>query len=230
MKCPSNYPLGFNKYELSSSILPIPVAIFNRVNYSANLSFTSTSFNCYVRVTMHDDIVYRRGTYVGGNNQRFDLQEHLIADFRWDLAEMKCSIDHPSGFTKNTMRGNVVYNRGTYVSGTNRCFDTLCIRGNEIYISKHLWFPKECTQDYLASYLAGVEATKAIVYNSCDHDNGLEVFWKAVKDGRAIIRRGWTKVMGTFDMEEGTLWVCRFFNTIDSQKDLQFSLHLYRLK
>jgi hypothetical protein len=50
-----------------------------------------------------------------------------------------------------------------------------------------------------------------------------------VKDGRAIITRGWTKVVRTFGMEEGTLWVFRFFNTIDSQKHLQFSLHLYRL-
>jgi hypothetical protein len=74
-----------------------------------------------------------------------------------------------------------------------------------------------------------VEATKVIVYNSCYHDNGLEVFLKAVKDGRAIITRGWTKVVCTFGMEEGTLWVFRFFNTIDSQKHLQFSLHLYRL-
>ena len=31
--------------------------------------------------------------------------------------------------------------------------------------------------------MTGVEATKVKVYNSCYHDNALEVFLKAVKDG-----------------------------------------------
>src|SRR3990170_8299547 len=33
MKCPSNYLLGLTKYELTSSILPIPVAINRYVLY-----------------------------------------------------------------------------------------------------------------------------------------------------------------------------------------------------
>ena len=37
--------------------------------------------------------------------------------------------------------------------------------------------------------MTGVEATKVKVYNSCYHDNALEVFLKAVKDGRAIVTR-----------------------------------------
>ena len=35
--------------------------------------------------------------------------------------------------------------------------------------------------------MTGVEATKVEVYNSYYHDNGLEVFLEAVKDGRAIV-------------------------------------------
>ena len=77
--------------------------------------------------------------------------------------------------------------------------------------------------------MTGVEATKVKVYNSYYHDNGLEIFLKAVKDGQAIVTRGWTKVVRAFAMEEGTLWAFRFFNTIGSQNDLHFSLHLYRL-
>jgi hypothetical protein len=61
------------------------------------------------------------------------------------------------------------------------------------------------------------------------HDNGLEVFLEAVKDGRAVITRGWTKVMCVFGMEQGILWAFRFFNTIGSQNNLHFSLHRYRL-
>ena len=91
------------------------------------------------------------------------------------------------------------------------------------------WFLKLFTDDYLANYMTGVEATKVKVYNSCYHDNALEVFLKAVKDGRAIITRGWTKVVRAYGMQEGTLWAFRFFNTIDSQNDLHLSLHLYRL-
>ena len=74
-----------------------------------------------------------------------------------------------------------------------------------------------------------VEATKVKVYNSCYHDNALEVFLKAVKDGRVIVTRGWTKVVRPYGMQEGTFWAFRFFNTIGSENDLQLSLHLYRL-
>ena len=77
--------------------------------------------------------------------------------------------------------------------------------------------------------MTGVEATKVKVYNSCYHDNALEVFLKAVKDGRAIVTRGWTKVVRAYGMQEGTLWAFRFFKTIGSQNDLHLSLHLYRL-
>jgi hypothetical protein len=42
----------------------------------------------------------------------------------------------------------------------------------------------------------------------------------------AVITRGWTKVMLAFGMEQGTLCAFRFFNTIGSQNDLHFSLHL----
>ena len=85
------------------------------------------------------------------------------------------------------------------------------------------------SDDYLANYMTGVEATKVKVYNSCYHDNALEVFLKAVKDGRAIVTRGWIKVVRADDMQEGTLWAFLFFNTIGSQNDLHLSLLLYRL-
>ena len=81
----------------------------------------------------------------------------------------------------------------------------------------------------LANYMTRVEATKVKVYNSCYHDNALEVFLKAVKDGRTIVTRGWTKVVRAYGMDEGTLWAFRFFNTVGSQNDLHLSLHLYRL-
>ena len=77
--------------------------------------------------------------------------------------------------------------------------------------------------------MTGVEATKVKVYNSCYHDNALEVFLKAVKDGRAIVTRGWTKVVRAYGMQEGTLWAFRFFKSFDSQNDFHLSLHLYRL-
>ena len=54
--------------------------------------------------------------------------------------------------------------------------------------------------------MTGVEATKVKVYNSCYHDNALEVFLKAVKDGRAIVTRGWTKVVRAYGMQEGTFY------------------------
>ena len=56
-----------------------------------------------------------------------------------------------------------------------------------------------------------------------------EVFLKAVKDGRAIVTRAWTKVVRAYGMQEGTLWAFRFFNTVGTQNDLHLSLHLYRL-
>ena len=77
--------------------------------------------------------------------------------------------------------------------------------------------------------MIGVEATKVKVYNSCYHDNALEVFLLALKDGRAIVTKGWTKVFCAYGMQEGILWAFPFFNNIDSQNDLHLSLHLYRL-
>jgi hypothetical protein len=77
--------------------------------------------------------------------------------------------------------------------------------------------------------MTGVEATKVKVYNSCYHDNALEVFLKAVKDGQVIVTRGWTKVVRAYGMQEDTLRAFRFFNTIGSQNNLHLSLHLYRL-
>ena len=82
---------------------------------------------------------------------------------------------------------------------------------------------------YLANYMTGVEATKVKVYNSCYRDNALEVFLKAVKDGWAIVTRGWTEVVRAYAMQEGTLWAFRFFNNIGSRNDLHLFLHLYRL-
>ena len=178
---------------------------------------------------------------------------------------------------------------GTYMRGTDPCFDPFCVWGNEIFMNKRQvrklrkivrrkkrvigiklfiytlskttvnfrmvsnvspfppahnkllyqtlvsdifsfqWFSKLFTDDYLANYMTGVEATKVKVYNSCYHDNALEVFLKAMKDGRAIVTRGWAKVVRAYGMQEGTLWAFRFFNTIGSQNDLNLSLHLYRL-
>ena len=76
--------------------------------------------------------------------------------------------------------------------------------------------------------MTGVEATKVKVYNSCYHDNALEVFLKAMKDEREIVTSGWTKVVRAYGMQEGTLWASRFFNTVGSQNYLHLSLHLYR--
>ena len=103
------------------------------------------------------------------------------------------------------------------------------IRPQYLIFFSFQWFPKLFTDDYLANYMTGVEATKVKVYNSCYHDNALEVFLKAVKDGRAIVTRGWTKVVRAYGMQEGTLCAFRFFNTVGSQNDLHLSLHLYRL-
>ena len=105
----------------------------------------------------------------------------------------------------------------------------LLIRPHDMTFFSFQWFLKLFTDDYLANYMSGVEATKVEVYNSCYHDNALEVFLKAVKDGRAIITRGWTKVVHAYGMQEGTLRAFRFFNSICSQNDLHLFLHLYRL-
>jgi len=103
------------------------------------------------------------------------------------------------------------------------------IRPQYLIFFSFQWFLKLFTDDYLANYMTGVEATKVKVYNSCYHDNDLEVFLKAVKDGWAIVTRGWTKVVRAYGMQEGTLWAFRFFDTIGSQNDLHLSLHLYCL-
>ena len=76
------------------------------------------------------------------------------------------------------------------------------------------WFLKLFTDDYLENYMTRVDPTKVKVYNSCYHENALEVLEKAVKDGRAIVTTGWTKIVHAYGMQEGTLWVFRFFNTI----------------
>ncbi|KAE8795697.1 Nudix hydrolase 9 [Hordeum vulgare] len=81
-------------------------------------------------------------------------------------------------------------------------------------VNFRMLFPKQPTNDYLANYPMRVEATKVKVYSSYYHDNGLEVFLKAVKDGRVIVTRGWTKVVCAYGMQEGTLWAFRFSNTI----------------
>src|SRR3954464_5581575 len=80
------------------------------------------------------------------------------------------------------------------------------IRPGYLIFFSFQWFMKQFIDDYLANYMTGVEATKVKVYKSCYHDNALEVFLKAVKDGRAIVTRGWTKVVHANDMQEGTLW------------------------
>jgi hypothetical protein len=103
------------------------------------------------------------------------------------------------------------------------------IRPEYLKVFSFQWFPKQFTDVYLANYMTRVEATKVKVYNSYYHHNGLEVFLKAVKDGRAIVTRGWTKVVRAYGMQEVTLWAFRFFNTNGSQNDLHFFLHLYCL-
>ena len=75
--------------------------------------------------------------------------------------------------------------------------------------------------------MLGVEATKIKVYHPDYHEDGLHVFLKSVKDGRAVITRGWTKVVHAFSMKEGTIWAFRFYNCSNSEND--FRLSLYRL-
>ena len=57
------------------------------------------------------------------------------------------------------------------------------IRHEYLKVFSFQCFLKQFTDDYLANCMTGVEATKVKVYDSCYHDNGLEVFLKAVKDG-----------------------------------------------
>ena len=76
--------------------------------------------------------------------------------------------------------------------------------------------------------MMGGHAMKVKVFHP-DYNEHREVVMKAVKDGRAIVTRGWTKVVRAYGMQEGTLWAFRFFNTVGSQNDLHLSLHLYRL-
>ena len=74
------------------------------------------------------------------------------------------------------------------------------IRPQYPIFSSFQWFPMLFSDDYLVNYMTGVEATKVKVYNSYYHDSGLEIFLKAVKDGWAIVTRGWTKVVRAFGM------------------------------
>ena len=69
------------------------------------------------------------------------------------------------------------------------------IRPQYLIFFSFQWFPKLFIDNYLANYMTGVEATKFNVHNLCYHDNALEVFLKAVKDGRDMVTRGWTKVV-----------------------------------
>ena len=54
-----------------------------------------------------------------------------------------------------------------------------------------------------------------------------DVVLKIVKDGRAVITKGWTKVVKAFHMKEGSIWAFRFSNFDDNQK--LFRLSLYRI-
>ena len=103
------------------------------------------------------------------------------------------------------------------------------IRHEYLKVFSFQCFLKQFTDDYLAKFLTGVEATKVKVYNSYYHDNGQEVFLNTVKDERAIVTRGWPKHVRAYGMQKGTLWAFCFFNTIGNQNNLHFSLHLYRL-
>ena len=84
---------------------------------------------------------------------------------------------------------------------------------------------KQFTKDYLSNYAIQGEAVKVKVFRK-DHDE-LDVVLKIVKDGRAVITKGWTKVVKAFHMKEGSIWAFRFSNFDDNQK--LFRLSLYRL-
>ena len=87
------------------------------------------------------------------------------------------------------------------------------------------WFSKQFTKDYLSNYATQGEAIKVKVFSK-DHDE-LDVVLKIVKDGRAVITKGWTKVVKALYMKEGLIWAFRFSNFGNNLK--QFCLSLYRL-
>ena len=72
------------------------------------------------------------------------------------------------------------------------------------------WFSKQFTKDYLSNYAIQDEATKVKVFRK-DRDE-LDVVLKIVKNGRAVITKGWTKVVKALHMKEGSIWVFRFSN------------------
>ena len=87
------------------------------------------------------------------------------------------------------------------------------------------WFSKQFTQDYLSNYAIEGKAIKFKVFYK-DYDE-LNVVLKIVKDGRAVITKGWTKFVKDFHMKEGSIWVFLFSNFDDSHK--LFRLSLYRI-
>ena len=87
------------------------------------------------------------------------------------------------------------------------------------------WFSKQFTNDFLSNYTIQGEATKVKVFHK-DRDE-LDVVLKIVKDGRAVITKGWTKVVKALHMKEGSIWAFRFSNFDDGQK--LFRLSLYRI-
>ena len=87
------------------------------------------------------------------------------------------------------------------------------------------WFSKQFTNDFLSNYAIQGKATKVKVFHK-DRDE-LDVVLKIVKDGRAVITKGWTKVVKALHMKEGSIWAFRFSIFDDSQK--LFRLSLYRL-
>ena len=87
------------------------------------------------------------------------------------------------------------------------------------------WFSKQFTQDYLSNYAIEGEAIKVKVFYK-DYDE-LNVVLKIVKDGRAVITKGWTKVVKALHMKEGSICAFCFSNFDDSQK--LFRLSLYRI-
>ena len=54
--------------------------------------------------------------------------------------------------------------------------------------------------------MLGAEATKIKVYHPYYHEDDLQIFLKSVKDGWAVIIRGWTKVVRAFAMTEGIIY------------------------
>ena len=87
------------------------------------------------------------------------------------------------------------------------------------------WFSKQFTKDYLSNYAIEGEAIKVKVFHK-DRDD-LDVVLKIVKAGRAVITKGWTKVVKALHMKEGSIWAFHFSNFDNNPK--QFRLSLYRL-